>query len=271
MRNLLAPSWPAGTAICRCEALDQTQPISHWASTGLFNHNIPDMFCKRAEWKQLISRVRFTGPFTIRLYHTDHSCSRSKSLCRGSPLFTEEGSWSLPACSTWLHPCNSRGEKQEWRGSSVTHILFLTHNLLQNHTSLCCSHTMRCMLVSVYVHMSLCVTCLNTSKHRCAGAQVIHHKKEDHFILFLRIFLLRKLQGIRTQFLCSFLLLWYSGVALFTYHLQVILFCKQCTMLFILSDVRKGWHLTYKEDIAPLGRHVHESTRPDQLWHGFSS
>lgn len=265
MRNLLAPSWPAGTAICCCEALDQTQPISRWASTGLFNHNILDMFCKRAEWEQLISRVRFTGPFMTRLYHTDHSCCRSKSLCRGSPLFTEEGSWSLPACSTWLHPCNSRGEKQEWRGSSVTHILFLTHNLLQNHTSLCCSRTTRCMRVSVYVHMSLCVTCSNTSKHRCTGAQVVHHKNKDHFILFL------KSPGYKNwvfMLLSSFM---NSGVALFTYHLQVILFCKQCTMLFILSDVRKGWHLTYKEDTAPLGMHVHESARPDQLWHGFSS
>lgn len=98
-----------------------------------------------------------------RLWHTNYTCSWSNSLSWGSTLFTKEQNWSLPACLTWLHPCNSRGEKQEWRGSSVTHILFLTHNLLQNHTSLCSV----CMCVLVYIHMGLCVTCLNTSKHRC--------------------------------------------------------------------------------------------------------
>lgn len=46
LRNLLAPSWPAGTAICCCETLHLRQPISLWASTGLLNYNISKMFCK---------------------------------------------------------------------------------------------------------------------------------------------------------------------------------------------------------------------------------
>lgn len=45
LRNLLASSWPAGTAICCCETLDHRQPISHWASTGLLNYNISNIFC----------------------------------------------------------------------------------------------------------------------------------------------------------------------------------------------------------------------------------
>lgn len=35
LRNLLAPSWPASSAICCYEALSHRQPGSSWASTGL--------------------------------------------------------------------------------------------------------------------------------------------------------------------------------------------------------------------------------------------
>lgn len=60
LRNLLAPSWPASTAICCCEALDQRRPISHRASTGLFIYNISKGFlCKKAGWKWCISQDNY--------------------------------------------------------------------------------------------------------------------------------------------------------------------------------------------------------------------
>lgn len=52
LRNLLAPPWPAGTAICCCETLDHRRPISHRASTGLLNYNMYNLFCKKAQRKQ---------------------------------------------------------------------------------------------------------------------------------------------------------------------------------------------------------------------------
>lgn len=116
------------------------QHISHKSSTGLLNYNISHIFAKG--WMKAIDLLGITGPFMITEITMCYSCSWFSFLCWGSTLFTKEGRWSLPVCLTWLHPCNSSGEKQEWRGSSVTHILFLTHNLLQNHTLFCCSHMM---------------------------------------------------------------------------------------------------------------------------------
>lgn len=185
LRNLLAPSWPAGTAICCCETLDHSQPISHWASTGLLNYNISNFFCKRLNEgnSSLGTNVQVLGDHCLRLRQAAYSCSWSNLLCWGPTVFTKEGSWSHPACLTWLHPCNSRGEKLEWKGSSVTNILFLTHNLLQNHTSLCCSHTMQCMRVSVHIHMSLCVACLSMSKNRCVSLYLLKSPSWEYKIL----------------------------------------------------------------------------------------
>lgn len=153
LRNLLEPSWPASIAICCCEALGLRQPSSYWASTGLLQNNITGFLLLSLllllQWvygKPNISQEQFIGPFMI-------TAKAYKSYFRRFYFVYERVRVSsLSSCLTWLHPCNSREEKQEWRDSSVTHILFLTHNLLQNHTSLCCSHTMRCMRVCLHSH-----------------------------------------------------------------------------------------------------------------------
>lgn len=88
-------------------------PFSRSASTGLVKSSVYD---------------------SCVFYQYNSSPDSTELSCWGLTLFIKEAE-ALLLSLTWLPTCDSRGEKQQWRGSSVTNILFLTHNLLQNHTS----------------------------------------------------------------------------------------------------------------------------------------
>lgn len=138
----------------------------------------------------------------------------------------------------------------EWRGSSIASILFLTHNLHHHLTSLCCFYTIQCM-GSLFTFMWACVTCLNTSKHRC-----MNYSKRS-LSLCIKSPEYKDWVNPFSRNTFSLFLLWFSRSIMCTWsasNLQIVLLCIQ-RAIYAFHTFCKSWHWP-----------IHQSTRQNQLW-----